>query len=75
MRYHVMHHSFEVVILGATEYGARWDHNTHRVVIESETITQFVGWPDPTDKRNSEHWQPGVSQPLVYLKYAWKRRS
>ena len=63
-----------VITIGATEHGGRWDHNTHRIVLQSETPEMFVGWPDPTDKHNSEHWKPGVDKPLQYPKFAWELR-
>lgn len=64
----------EIVTLGATEHGAKWDHNTHRVVIQTETNDAFIGWPDQTDPRNSEHWKPGTGRPMLYPKFAWEVR-
>jgi len=69
-----MHHSFPVVLIGATEHGPKWDFNTHRIAVKEETPEAFIGWPDPTDKRNSEHWNPGFDRPLQYPKFAWERR-
>lgn len=72
MTYHYMHNSWPVLTLGATDHRGSFAGNTHRVVIASENAVEYVGWPDPTDKRNSEHWQPGISKPLVYPKFAWE---
>jgi hypothetical protein len=63
-----------VITLGATEHGGRWDHNTHRVVLQSETPEMFIGWPDPTDKHNSDCWKPGIDKPMQYPKFAWELR-
>lgn len=75
MTYHYMHNSWPVVTLQATEHKESFAHNTHRVVVASESPNEFIGWPDPTDKRNSEHWKPGVDKPLMYPKFAWEAAS
>lgn len=45
--------------------------NTHRMILQGESETAWFGWPDPEDKRNSEHWKPGQDKPLEYPKFAW----
>ena len=73
MEYHYMHHSWPVVTIQATDHRGCFAANAHRIVLASETDIAFYGWPDPTDKRNSEHWQPGVSKQIAYLKFAWEK--
>lgn len=63
-----------VITLSATKHGGRWDHNTHRIVLKEETPEAFIGWPDPTDGHCSDKWQPGISKPLTYPKFAWELR-
>ena len=62
------------ITLGATEHGGRWDHNTHRVILKAETDSEFIGWPDPEDSRNSDNWNPATHKPLTYPKFAWEKR-
>ena len=72
MTYHYMHNSWPVLELRATDHRESFAGNTHRVVIARETKTEYFGWPDPTDKRNSEHWKPGIDRVLQYPKFAWE---
>ena len=60
------------ITIGATEHNGRWARNTHRIVLKEERPDAFVGWPDPTDARNSEHWKPGIDKPMIYPKFAWE---
>jgi hypothetical protein len=46
--------------------------NRRRIIVQRETEEEWYGWPDPTDPRNSQNWQPGTGQPLCYPKTAWK---
>mgnify|MGYP001611772333 CR=1 FL=1 len=62
--------TFEIT---ARDSGGAFAHNKHRIVLKEENDTNFIGWPDPTDNRNSEHWKPGIDKPLQYPKFAWKR--
>lgn len=62
----------KVITLGATEHTGCYAGNTHRVIIREETAEAFVGWPDPSDSRNSEHWNPAKDKPLTYPKFAWE---
>jgi hypothetical protein len=73
--YHYMHHEWPVVTLQCENHSKSFADNTHRVVLACESATEFIGWPDPTDKRNSEHWQPGIDKPLLYPKFAWEVQS
>lgn len=61
-----------LVTLTAQDDGPLWAGNTHRVFLKEENTDFFIGWPDPADKRNSEHWKPGVDKPLQYPRLAWK---
>lgn len=63
----------EVITIGATEHTGCWVGNTHRIIVKEETAEHFVGWPDPTDPRNSENWKPGIDKPMLYPKFAWER--
>lgn len=72
MTYTYMHHSWPVVTMRAKDEHKCFADSTHRVVVAQETEVNWQGWPDPTDDRNSEHWQPGVHRPLIYPKFAWQ---
>lgn len=50
----------------------KWAGNRHRIVLKEETPDTFVGWPDPTDPRNSDQHRPGVDKPMTWPKFAWK---
>lgn len=67
--------SLYVITLAAADPGPSWSGNTHRVVLAQGGIQpdKWVGWPDPTDPRNSDQWHPGKDQPLEYPKFAWRQ--
>lgn len=60
------------VTIACRDTGASWAGNTHRIIIQRETETDWYGWPDPTDPRNSNVWKPGVDEPMRYPKFAWR---
>jgi len=64
--------NYRLATIGATDDRACFAGNIHRVYIQSETEREYIGWPDPDDKRNSEHWRPGKDKPLLYPRFAWK---
>jgi hypothetical protein len=63
-----------IITLGPTEHGAKWDHNTHRVILKEETDVAFIGWPDATDPHCSSVWTTEMT-PLAYPKFAWERKT
>ena len=67
-----MNASLCVITLEAADDHPRYAGNTHRVVISAILPDKWVGWPDPTDPRNSDMWKPGIDKPLEYPRFAWK---
>jgi len=63
-----------VITIGAIDHHDCFAANTHRIILQRETETEFVGWPDPTDPHCSDQWKPGIDKPLFYPKFAWEQR-